>query len=287
MNEPNKGLTLEEMKAKADFIRKDLVEVCVRNQAGHIAPSLSAVDYLTVLYYRVLRHNGDPLWSERDRVVFSKAHGAYGLYAILSDLGYVSREEWEKFYTFKDGKKLSRLAGCCEMDLEIGLEAGCGSLGHGLPMAVGMAFGYKAQKKTGRIYAVVGDGEMQEGSNWEALQFAAKMGLDNLTVIIDNNGLQAMDHLSNVLTVGDVTEDLHRKFEAFGCLTERCDGHDIAALTEQLERYAKGGIGRPQVMLAKCIKGYGLKAIENVAKFHFRIPTPEEIAFGTRYDQGQ
>lgn len=93
-----------------------------------------------------------------------------------------------------------------------------------------------------------------------------------------------MDHLSNVLTEGDVTEDLHRKFEAFGCLTERCDGHDLKALTEHLERYAKGGLGKPQVLLAKCIKGYGVKAIENVAKFHFRLPTPEELAQGTRYE---
>lgn len=285
MNQPNfQPLDLEQMQAKADYIRKDVVEVCVRNGAGHIAPSLSSIDYLTALYYRVLRHNGDPRWSERDRVVFSKAHGAYGLYSILNDLGYLEREEWEKFYLFDGETKQSRLAGCCEMDVEIGLEAGCGSLGHGLPMAVGMAYGYKSQNNPGRIYAVVGDGEMQEGSNWESLQFAAKLGLDNLTIIIDNNGLQAMDHLSNVLTEGDVTEDLHKKFEAFGCLTERCDGHDLKALTEHLERYAKGGLGRPQVLLAKCIKGYGIKAMENVAKFHFRMPTPEELAQGTRYE---
>jgi len=284
MNQQREAFTLADLKSKADFIRKEVVEVGVRNGAGHIAPSLSSIDYLTALYYRVLRHNGNPHWPERDRVVFSKAHGAYGLYAILCDLGYVSRVEWDNFYLFEKGQPVSRLAGCCEMDLDIGLEAGCGSLGHGLPMAAGMAYGLKVQQVDARIYCVVGDGEMQEGSNWEAVQFAAKFKLDNLVIVVDNNGLQAMDFLNNVLTDRDVTEDLHHKFEAFGCHVERTSGHEMSELVDTLERWHKGGIGRPQVMLAKCVKGYGVKAMENVAKFHFRLPTPEELAQGLRYE---
>lgn len=276
--EPRKALSLAEIKAKADFIRKDVVTVGMKNGAGHIAPSLSSVDYLTALYYKVLNHNGDPAWPGRDRLVLSKAHGGYALYAILSDLGYLKRSDWEAFY------QGGFLAGCAEMNLEVGLEAGCGSLGHGLPMAAGMAYGLKAQGSKARVYCVVGDGEMQEGSNWEALQFAGKFKLDNLCVVIDNNGLQAMDFLHEVLTDGDVTEDLHRKLEAFGCHVERCNGHDQEALLEVLGRWTHAGIGRPQALLAKCIKGYGVKAMENVAKFHFRLPTQEELAQGVRYE---
>ena len=137
----------------------------------------------------------DPQWPERDRFVFSKSHGCYGIYAILSDIGYIRREDWENFYNG------SFLMGCIERSIEHGIEVGCGALGHGLPIAVGIAFGAKLQNKKYRVYCVVGDGEMQEGSMWEAIQFAVKHELSNLTIIVDNNGLQAMDFLENVLTV--------------------------------------------------------------------------------------
>ena len=277
-SKPNPRLNPIELKAQADRIRKDVVEVSVRNGAGHIAPSLSSVDYLIALYYHSLNHTGDPLDPKRDRLILSKAHGGYALYSILSDLGYIARADWDGFY------KNSFLAGCAEMSLKHGLEAGCGSLGHGLPMAAGMAYGLKVQGIQARVYCVVGDGEMQEGSNWEAVQFAAKFKLDNLVIVIDNNGLQAMDFLQNVLTDRDVTEDLHHKFEAFGTHVERVDGHHIEALVEIFERWKRGGMDRPQVMLAKCIKGYGVKAMENVAKFHFRLPTEEDMAQGVRYE---
>src|SRR3990172_3289106 len=159
-------LSNDELKKKADRIRKDLVEVAIRNGAGHIAPSLSCVDILTTLYYRIMNLSDDPQWDERDRLIFSKAHGCYGVYAILADLGYIKREDWDNFY------KGSFLMGCIELSLNHGIEAGCGSLGHGLPMAVGVAFGAKLQNKAYKIYCIVCGGEMQEGSNWEAIQFA-------------------------------------------------------------------------------------------------------------------
>ncbi len=276
MNQLN---TISELEQKADYIRKRLVAVAVKNNAGHIAPSLSCVDILTLLYYNVLNLTSDPQWPDRDRLIFSKAHGAYGLYAILSDIGYLPEGEWDNFY------KTSFLKGCIEQCLSHGIEAGCGSLGHGLPMAVGTAFGARLQNQAYKTYCIVGDGEMQEGSNWEAIQFAVKYKLHNLIVIVDCNGLQAMDRLEAVLSPENSLEDLKNKFKAFGCGIMTCNGHHIQALKYVFDDLRTGEHRtRPTIILAKTIKGYGVKAIENVAKFHFRIPTPEEMALGVRYD---
>lgn len=134
---------VKDLRRKADQIRHDVIEVSVSNKAGHIAPSLSSVDILVALHYGVMSYKADnPRWENRDRLVFSKAHGCYALYAILADKGIMPKKEWKKFYTYD-----SSLLGCMERCLEYGFEAGCGSLGHGLPMAVGIAFGAKLQKK--------------------------------------------------------------------------------------------------------------------------------------------
>ncbi len=265
---------------KANQTRKNLVEIAIRNGAGHIAPSLSCVDILIALYYKIMRLSSYPQWEERDRLIFSKAHGCYGLYAILADIGYIKCHDWEKFY------KGSFLSGCLERRVKNGLEASCGSLGHGLPMAVGVAFGAKLQKKTYRIYCIVGDGEMQEGSNWEAIQFAVKHKLSNLTVIIDHNTLQAMDFLKNVLTVEERRDDLQRKMKAFGFEVNTCDGHDIKRIISIVEKWVKNqkNLFAPQVLIANTIKGYGLNCMENVPKFHFRIPTADELKMGNCYE---
>ncbi len=265
---------------KANQIRKDIVEIAIRNGAGHIAPSLSCVDILTALYYRIMNISRNPQWEDRDRLVFSKAHGCYGLYAILADIGYIKRKDWENFY------KGSFLSGCIERSIEHGIEASCGSLGHGLPMAAGIAFGAKLQNKAYRIYSIVGDGEMQEGSNWEAVQFAVKHKLSNLTVIIDNNTLQAMDFLENVLTLEGRVDDLQRKMQAFGFEIITCDGHNIQAVVSTLEKWKEGAkdLSAPQVLIANTVKGYGLRCMENIPKFHFRVPTEEELKMGSRYE---
>ncbi len=274
-------LSNDELRAKANQIRKDLVEVAVRNEAGHISPSLSCVDILTALYYRMMNLSDDPQWDERDRLVFSKAHGCYGVYAILSDIGYIRREDWEGFY------KGNFLMGCIERSIEHGIEVSCGALGHGLPIAVGIAFGAKLLNNKYRVYCVVGDGEMQEGSMWEAVQFAVKHELSNLTIIIDNNGLQAMDYLEDVMTPKGRKDDLHQKFGAFGCEVVTCDGHNIEDVVSVIDSWIKGEkrISRPQTLIANTIKGYGLACMENIPKFHFRLPTDEELRMGNRYEQ--
>ena len=275
-NQKLKKLSNDALLKKANYIRKDLVEVCVRNGAGHIAPSLSCVDIVTALYYHVMNISVDPEWEERDRLVFSKAHGCYGVYAILADIGYIQREDWDGFYNG------SFLSGCLERNVKCGLEASCGSLGHGLPQAVGMAFGAQLQSNDYQIYCVTGDGEMQEGSNWEAIQVAVKYELSNLTMIIDRNRLQAMDSLENILTPKGRKDDLDRKMEAFGFYVKTCAGHNLDEITATLDdlRKNRDKIGKPQVLIANTTKGYGLKCMEDAPKFHFRIPTKEELEMG-------
>lgn len=269
-------LPVNSLYKKANLIREDVVNITVRNGAGHIAPSLSCVDILTALYYKIMNLSPHPHWEERDRLIFSKAHGCYGLYAILADRGYIKRADWENFY------KGSFLSGCAERNMKCGIEASCGALGHGLPMAVGIAFGAKLLNKRYRVYCIVGDGEMQEGSMWEAVQFAVKHKLSNLTVIIDQNGLQAMDFLENVLTVKGRKSDLQQKMKAFGFEVKSCDGHNPKAIVSVVERWIKdkNKLDKPQVLVANTVKGYGLFCMENIPKFHFRLPTEDELKMG-------
>jgi transketolase len=268
-----------QLKKKANQIRRDVVDITVRNKAGHIAPSLSSIDILVSLYYNLMAIDKDPEWPKRDRLIFSKAHGCYGLYAILSDLGYIRRSEWIRFY---DG---SFLSGCAERSTHHGIEASCGSLGHGLAMATGIAFGAKIQEMGFRTYCIVGDGELQEGSNWEAVQFAVKHQLSNLTLIVDHNKLQAMDFIDNILTPKQKKYDLQEKLGAFGFMVGSCDGHshqDIVTTLKELQTSMQSH-KKPKALVAHTIKGYGIKAIENVPKFHFRIPTEGELGQGLRY----
>lgn len=261
-----------ELINKAEFIRNDLISICVNNGAGHIAPSLSTVEILVSLYYNILNLNKNPLWEQRDRLIFSKAHGCYALYSILCDIGYIERNDWENFY------KNSFLSGCCERNPEHGIEATCGSLGHGLPMAVGIAFGAKLKKENYKVYCIAGDGELQEGSNWEAIQFAVKHELSNLFIIIDKNSLQAMDFLENILTPKNKLNDIEIKLKAFGTDVKTCNGHEISNILNCFEQWNNNLlINKPKALVAETIKGRGLKCMENVPKFHFRIPTSEEL----------
>lgn len=262
---------------KANLIRDDIVRISLKNKAGHIAPSLSSVDILTALYYDVLSYDPKkPLWEDRDRVIFSKAHGCYALYAILADLGALPKKEWENFYTEE-----SSLLGCMEHRPEFGLEAGCGSLGHGLPLAVGLAYGAQLQKKNYRIYCIMGDGEFQEGSVWEAILFAVKHGVKNLTIIVDHNRLQAMDFVKNVLDREE--KELVSRLKGFGLSPMICPGHDASEIAACIRASQKSKSHAPKVIVAETIKGFGLKCMENVPKFHFRIPSEEELAMGKSY----
>jgi len=265
------------LQKKAEEIRREVIKVAVKNKAGHIAPSLSCVDILTALYYNVMNYRlSDPRWDKRDRLIFSKAHGCYALYAILVDKGVLPKREWKSFYASR-----STLLGCMEYRLEYGFEAGCGSLGHGLPIAVGQAFGAKIQKKNYHTFCVIGDGEMQEGTTWEAIQFAVKHEINNLTIIIDDNRLQAMDFIVNVLD--KTTKDKVKRLKGFGLTPVICNGHDANKLARVFSTGKKHFLKVPRVIIAETIKGYGLKCMEDIPKFHFRIPTPEELKLERAY----
>ncbi|MCM8831040.1 MAG: transketolase [Candidatus Omnitrophica bacterium] len=262
---------IKNLEKKANQIREEIISVAVKNQAGHIAPSLSCVEILVALYYKIMRYKKtDPFWEDRDRLIFSKGHGCYALYAILADLGILPKNEWQNFYTDQ-----SSLCGCIERNLRYGIEASCGSLGHGLPMAVGVAFAAHLQNKKYRTFCVVGDGELQEGSNWEALQFAVKHELSNLLIIVDKNCLQAMDFIVNILDKKET--DLIKRLKGFGLFVDICSGHNIKELIECIRKSLQTKTAKPKVIIAKTIKGFGLKCMENVPKFHFRIPTDEEL----------
>lgn len=265
------------LKNKTIQIRDKVIDIAVKNNAGHIASSLSCTDILVALYYNVMRYKvDDPRWEMRDRLIFSKAHGCYALYAILADKGVLSEKEWSGFCTTN-----SSLLGCVEYCLEYGFEAGCGSLGHGLPIAVGQAFGARLQKKEFHTFCIIGDGEMQEGTTWEAIQFAVKHEVNNLTIIVDDNRLQAMDFVVNILDRG--VKDKIKRLEGFGLSPVVCDGHDVDELIRVLDKRSIRPLRCPRVIIAKTVKGYGLKCMENVPKFHFRVPTRDEVKLGKTY----
>jgi transketolase len=213
------------------------MRVACANNKGHIAPSLSCLDILAVLKY-------EPEF-KGDTIILSKAHGCYGMYAIEADLGEIAREDWENF----------NLCGTYD---------GLGSLGHGLPIGAGIAFGRKLQGLDGHVFVIVGDGELQEGSNWEALSFIKHYKLKNITIIVDNNGLQAIEPVAEVLN-----HDLYDRFLGWGFHPRICNGHRLRELNYLL------GL-RPVIIIANTIKGKGFPAIEGDPKFHYRVPTEGE-----------
>ena len=175
------------------IIRRETIKLSCQSGAGHLGSSLSTVEFLTVLFNSFLKFKLDnPTWEGRDRLILSKGHGCYAYYIILNKLGFIPDNEIQNYYTNK-----SSLKGCLVADKKYMIEASTGSLGHGLPIAVGMAKSFKIQNKPNKVICIVGDGEMQEGSNFEALQFAIQYKLNNLLIIVDANKLQAMDKVED------------------------------------------------------------------------------------------
>ena len=272
-------MTIEELQKKADYIRNEVIRVACKNKCGHIAPSLSTVDILVALYYEIMqpfKHRVAQSYfiqpkhfQDRDRLVLSKGHGCYALYAILADLGIIPKDAWEDF-----GLQIRpyALKGCVEYMSAWGLEAGTGSLGHGLPMAVGMAYATKIQKLPWHTYCIVGDGELQEGSCWEALNFMFEQELKNITVIVDRNGFMALDKIEKNAIV--------TLFKGYGYFA--INGHDIFNIVWMLE--SKEIDSRGMIIMADTIKGKGLKCMEGKAHFHYRVPTKNEICEGRTYE---
>lgn len=239
-------------------IRRQAVEMCHRSGASHIGSILSVADILAVLYADVLRvRPDDPDWPERDRFLLSKGHAAGGLYACLAELGFFPAAHLQTFY--QNG---SPLLGHVSHHVP-GVEFSTGSLGHGIGAAIGMALGARGSRV--RVYGVLGDGECNEGTVWEAAQMGAFFRLDNLTVIVDHNHLQSLDTCENTLLTGTLAE----KWRSFGWHTVEVDGHDHDCLRTALNTRISG---KPTAIIAHTVKGKGVSFMENDVLWHYRFP---------------
>ena len=260
---------MTELERRANEMRSDIVSMIAEAGSGHPGGSLSSADILTALYFGgVLEHDpARPDWDERDRFILAKGHAAPALYAVLAQAGYVPREE------LLTRRKLgTRLQGHPDSNLVPGVEVSTGSLGQGLSVAAGIAAGLKLDGKTQSVFALLGDGECQEGQVWEAAMFAAHRGLDNLVAIVDRNCLQIDGNTADVCDPGD----LAAKFSAFGWTAVEVDGHDIPALVEALAAAKADRAAKPHALIARTVKGKGVSFMENQAGWHGKAPNAEQ-----------
>lgn len=254
----------------ASGIRKEIMVTAYHGKSGHLASAFSAVEILTALYFGgIVRYDRkNPYWEGRDKVVVSKGHASLALYCILKRIGYLTAEELDSFC-----QPGSLLGGEPKYGDIPGVEATTGSLGHGLSFAVGIALANQLDQKAAHVYVVLGDGECQEGSVWEAALSAAHYRLGNLTVILDWNKLQAMGNTEDILGL----EPLAEKWRAFGWVAEKVDGHRIDDLVGALKRDKKESRDKPKILVADTVKGKGISFMEQVPIWHYRMPNAEEM----------
>lgn len=259
-----------QLSSESNRLRARLLEVAKGAGRGHIGPALSILEIIDVLYKNVmqLRETSESYkWIDRDRFILSKGHGCLGLYVVLEDLGLLSGYDLSTFCSFT-----SPFGGHPESATSPFIEFSTGSLGHGLPVAVGIAKAGILKKSRWRVFVLVGDGELNEGSNWEAAAHATKHELSNLVVIVDFNNMQASGAVQEVLDM----QPLKEKWEAFGFETFEVNGHDRIELEQVLKRENSGG--RPQCIIAYTVKGKGITRAENSSKWHHKAKiSVEEI----------
>lgn len=257
----------DELKAIANSMRVDIIKMLESSKSGHPGGSLSACEILSALYFKEMKIDPkNPQWEDRDRFVLSKGHGAPVLYAALTEKGYFPKEE------LKNLRKInSMLQGHPDMKGTPGVDMTTGSLGQGLAAANGMALAGKIDKKDYRVYALIGDGESQEGIIWEAAMFAAHHKLDNLTVFMDHNGLQIDGPNKEVMNI----EPIDKKFEAFGWNVLRIDGHNFEEILNALNE-ARNTKGKPTMIIAETVKGKGVSFMENQVGWHGKAPNEEQ-----------
>lgn len=251
---------------QAKWTRRSIISMISAAKQGHIGGDFSVTDILTVLFFAVLSIDpANPGWNARDRFILSKGHCAAALYSTLAASGYFPTGELQTFM-----QPLSALNGHPNRNKIPGVETNTGPLGHGLPVGVGTAIAAKLLGRPSRTFVVLGDGEMQEGSNWEALMAGAHHGLDNLTIVIDRNRLQqgARTEETNRL------DPLDEKLASFGWEVRIIDGHDYAQLLSAL---APSTTGRPVAVIANTIKGKGVSFIEDRVEWHHKVPSAEQV----------
>lgn len=259
---------MENLKILSYELRKDVIDMIIEGKGGHIGGDMSVMEILVTLYMKQM--NITPLNQDadnRDRFVMSKGHSVESYYAVLAEKGFFDKKEliatFSKFGSKFIGHPNNKLAG---------VEMNSGSLGHGLPVCVGMALAGKMDQKDYRVYVVMGDGELAEGSVWEGAMAASQYQLDNLCAVVDRNRLQISGNTENVMG----HDELHERFKSFGWhVIDVADGNDIDQLDAAFEE-AKTIKGKPSVLIANTVKGCGSSVMENKANWHHKVPTTEE-----------
>jgi transketolase len=259
---------LDFLKAQARAIRRWTVAMSGHAHTGHVGSSLSVVDLLTALYFHTLRVNPVlPSWLERDRFIMSKGHAAAGLYATLAARGF-SRADTLWTYLNND----SPLAAHISTKVP-GVELATGSLGHGLPVAIGVALAAKRFEVEHRTFVMLSDAECQEGSTWEAALAASQFGLDNLIAVVDQNGMQALGATRDIMNL----DPMAAKWQAFGWNIREVDGHDMSAVCGALD-HLNQHVGKPGVLIARTTIGKGVSFMEGRLEWHYLPPSDEDVA---------
>jgi transketolase len=271
MAEPRTGtkfdLSVPDLEQTAKQLRRHVIKMIATAGSGHPGGSLSAADIVTALYFKVMRHDSkNPQWPDRDRFVLSKGHAAPILYAALAECGYFPVEELSTL------RKLgSRLQGHTDRALTPGVEMSAGSLGQGLSFGIGIALAGRLDKRDYHVYVLLGDGECEEGQIWEAAMLAPHFHMDNLTAIVDHNGIQLDGRCCDIMGI----EPLADKWRAFNWHVIEVDGHDMKQILLALKK--AGEIkGKPTVIIAHTVKGKGVSFMENNVAFHGKAPNPEQ-----------
>ncbi len=264
---PTKSIDIEALKTKALQYRREILEIINSAGSGHPGGSLSAVEILITLYDYTLNHNPkDPHWPDRDRLIISKGHASAGVYVALANAGYFPTEELKTYRKFG-----SRLQGHVHVKVP-GVEFNTGSLGHGLSVVNGIGLGARMLNKNFRSYCLLGDGELQEGSIWEAAMTSSHYKLDNVCAIVDYNKVQENGPTNQIKNL----EPLAQKWESFGWKAIEVDGHDFKALMIAFDQ-AKTTKQQPTVIVANTIKGKGISFMEGKAAWHGKAPNKEQL----------
>jgi transketolase len=260
-------MSVEDLKQKAATIRCDIIEMICTAAAGHPGGSLSSADVVTALYFRMMRVDPKkPDWPDRDRFILSKGHACPVWYAALAERGY-----FDKSHLGTLRRLGSILQGHPDMNKTPGIDMTAGSLGHGFSAGLGMALSGKLQQKEFHVWVIIGDGESQEGSIWEAAMSAPRWKLDNLTVILDCNNLQNDNYVDQTIPIEPIAD----KWRAFNWNVMEIDGHDMAAVVEALET-AKAHKNEPTIIIARTVKGKGVSYMENMCEWHGKAPSQEQ-----------
>lgn len=267
--------TYEELKRKAQWVRKKVLEMAVGANSGHISTAFSQTELLVALYYgKILRYDPKtPRWEGRDRFILSKGQGGIGLYPILADLGFFPLEELDRF-----AQRGSILGVHAEWNIP-GIEVLTGSLGHGLPIATGMAQAAVNDRKDFLVFCLLGDAELYEGSNWEAAIFAGHKGYNHLVCIVDRNGQGTLGKTDEICSQNDGPKlnPLAAKFESFGFEVRTIDGHSYDQIFAALKDVRERKICQPLVIIANTKKGKGISLMEDKRLWHYRVPTGDDL----------